>query len=248
MDAQRHRHGLWALIGILLWLPDLSAQAQLAPPTPAPKVSFVLKDRHGHATPERTEGTHTAGGNIDVAQPREDTLIFTMTGVATARPHPTKTSAASMDFDLNQEFAIDFSDPKIKKAKLTIEAQIIGLLRGDKNGGSAGVNNGAVVIACGPVSILSVAIEGHAVCGDDNLAINDHKGPVSVPVLPGDYHLQQNFHINAAHVRSICGKAAAAEFAPDPALDPTWISVTDPFHGVNKKEFGFRVTLRVEPE
>jgi hypothetical protein len=175
-------------------------------------------------------------------------LIVTMSGVATAGPNPGTATAADMAFDLNQDFEIVIADPKIKKAKLTLEAQVIGLLRGDQNGGSAGVNNGSVEVVSGITSVLSLAIEGHSVCGDDNLAINDRKGPVSVAVPPGDYHMLQTFHISANHARSICGKAAAAEFAPDPALDPTWISVTDPFRGANKKEFGFRVTLRVEPE
>jgi hypothetical protein len=235
------------MIGIVLLLSELSAQAPPGPPPP-PKVSLVLKDRLGHVTPARTDAAHTGGGNIEVAQPREDTLLITMSGVVTAGPHPCQGSSASTDFDLNQEFAIGFADPKLKKARLTMEAQVVGLLRGDKHGGSASVGNGAVDIACGHVGILSLAIAGHAVSGDDNLAINDHKGPDSTLVPPGDYHLLQSFRINAAHDRSICGKAAAAEFAPDPALDATWISITDPFHGANKKEFGFRVILRVEPE
>jgi hypothetical protein len=153
-----------------------------------------------------------------------------------------------MDFDLDQEIAIGFTDPKVKKAKLTIEAQIIGLLRGDKHGGTASVGNGAVVIACGEHQVLSLSIDGHAVSCDENLAINDRKGPVTTFVPAGEYRLLQSFRVSASHVRSICGKAAAAEFAPDPALDPTWISATDPFRGANKKEFGFRVTVRVEPE
>jgi hypothetical protein len=82
----------------------------------------------------------------------------------------------------------------------------------------------------------------------ESLAVNDHKGPVGVPVLPGEYHLHQHFHIDASHEQGVCGKGAAAEFAPDPALNPTWISVNDPFRGANKKDFGFRVTLRVEAE
>jgi hypothetical protein len=253
MHARRHRHGLLALctatIGLVLSVLELSAQAPPAPITPPPpKVGFILKDRHGHAIPWRTDAAHTGGGNADVAQPRDDTLIITMSGVVTAGPHPCKATAASIDFDLHQEFAIAFADPKLTKAKLTTEAQVIGLLRGDKNGGSASITNGAVVITWGDNSVLSLSLEDHAVDGDDHLAINDHKGPCSVPVLAGDYCLQQKFHMSAAHVRSICGKAAAAEFAPDPTLDPTWISVTDPFHGANKKEFGFRVILRVEPE
>ena len=273
MHACWNRHGLRtlvaAMIGIVLLLPALSAQAPPSPPKvrfeltrgpvalepkgteappPSSKVNFVLKDRHGHATPARTDAAHTGGGNTDVAQPREDTLIITMSGVVTAGPHPVKGSSALMDFDLNQEFTIGIADPKVKKARLTIEAHVVGLLRGDRHGGSASVSTGAATVACGDVCILSLAIEGHTVSGDDNLAINDHKGPVSVAAPPGDFHLMQNFRVSAAHVRSICGKAAAAEFAPDPALDPTWISVADPFRGANKKEFGFRVILRVEPE
>jgi hypothetical protein len=251
MHARRNRPGLWAfftaMIAIVSSLHDLSAQVQPVPPPP-PKVGFVLKDRHGHAMPARTHTARAGGGNTDVAQPREDTLIITMSGVVTAPPHPTKPSASVMDFDLNQEFTIGFADPKLQKAKLTIEAQVVGLLRGDRHGGSAAVSNAGVAISCAGVCILSQSIERHAVGGDAHLAINDHKGPVSIPVPAGDYHLRQTFRIDAAHVRSICGKAAAAEFAPEPALDPTWISVTDPFHGANKKDFGFRVILRVEPE
>jgi hypothetical protein len=219
--------------------------ASFAPPS---KASFVLGDRHGHATPTRTHEAHTGGGNTDVAQPREDTLIVSMTGVATAGPNPFKPNAAAIDFELDQAFSIGFSDPKLKNAKLTVEAQVIGLLRGDKDGGSATVSNCGVFIHRGPEQVLTLATDQHTVECDEHLAINDHKGPTSVLVPAGDYRLVQNFHISAAHSRSICGKAAAAEFAPDPTLDPTWISITDPFRGANKKEFGFRVTLHVEPE
>jgi hypothetical protein len=238
------------MIGIALPLSDLLAQAPPAapPPSPPPKTVFLVKDRHGHATPTRTEHARTGGGNTDVAQPREDTLVITMTGVAAAGPHPFETPAADIDFDLDQNFEIAFADPKLKNAKLSVEAQIIGLLRGDANGGTASMCSGAVVITCGDISVLDVSMDGHAVTGDDHLAINDRKGPYWLSVTPGEFHLVQKFHISAAHVRGICGRAAAAEFAPDPALDPTWISVKDPFHGANKKEFGFRVILRIEPE
>src|ERR1043165_991289 len=120
MYVRRDHNGPWTLLtvmmGIMLLEPEVSGQGPPAPPPP--KVGFVLKDRHGHATPARTDAAHTAGGNIDVSQPREDTLIITMTGVVTAGPHPCKASAAGMDFDLDQEIAIGFTDPKVKKAKL----------------------------------------------------------------------------------------------------------------------------------
>jgi hypothetical protein len=261
---------LFAMTSMAVLLPGLSAQspplrdvpagvrlasfeqpaqpAPPAPPAPAPKVSFVLKDRHGHATPVRTQVARSGGGNTDVAQPREDTVVITMSAVVTAPPHPGEATAASMAFDLDQEFEIAFADPKLKKAKFTIEAQVMGLLRGDRNGGSACVNGAGAVLFCGQASILALAMDGHEVSGGDNLSINDRKGPMSMAVPAGDYHLMQTFRIGATHARGICGKAAAAEFAPDPALDPTWISATDPFRGTNKKEFGFRVTLRIEPE
>jgi hypothetical protein len=54
----------------------------------APPVSITLGGRHAHVTPARVGCTHTAGGNIDVAQPSPDTLVVTMTGVAVATPHP----------------------------------------------------------------------------------------------------------------------------------------------------------------
>ena len=246
------KHAVIALAA-LLPLPFLCAQQpaqQPAPPAPPapPKVGFLVKDRHGHATPDRIGATHTGGGNTDDAQPRDDTLIITMTGVAVAAPHPCKTSSAVMNFDLNQDLEIAFADPKLKSAKLTLEAQIIGLLRGDKHGGSASVCNGAATLALGANPVVNLSIEGHAVGGDDNLAVNDRKGPVSASVPAGEFHYFQSFRIAASHARGLLGKAAAAEFAPDPALDPTWISVTEPFHGANKKEFGFRVIVRVEAE
>ena len=43
-------------------------------------------------------------------------------------------------------------------------------------------------------------------------------------------------------------KAPSAEFAPDPALDPLWISYWEPFHGAAKKDFGFQVILKVSPD
>src|SRR5260370_22809375 len=88
-------------------------------PAPAPRAGIVLKDRHGHATPERVGATHCGGGNTDVSQARDDTVVITMTGVAVAGPHPTKASAAALHFDLHQAFDIVFTDHKVKKAKLT---------------------------------------------------------------------------------------------------------------------------------
>jgi hypothetical protein len=97
--------------------------------------------------------------------------------------------------------------------------------------------------------VVSLCVPDHSVAGGENLSINDHAGPLAVPIRPGHYVLRQTFHIAAAHRRSLwpC-KAASAEFAPDPALDPLWISYWEPFHGAAKKDFGFQLILKVAPE
>ena len=65
----------------------------------------------------------------------------------------------------------------------------------------------------------------------------------------GKYTLRQQFGVQASHPKKLLPcKAASAEFAPDPALDPLWISALEPFHGAQKKDFGFQVTIKVEPE
>src|SRR6185369_1738716 len=97
--------------------------------------------------------------------------------------------------------------------------------------------------------IVSVHMPAHAVSGGENLSINDREGPRAVLVEAGSFTLHQVFAVTAAHPRSLrpC-KAASAEFAPDPALDPLWISYWEPFHGAAKKDFGFQVSLKVSPD
>jgi hypothetical protein len=210
----------------------ITVTAATAPPPP---VSITLHERHGHVTPIKGKCAHTGGGLIDVASPAPDTVLVTMTGAVVAN--------ASMQFDLEQCFEVTFDDPKLKKAKLTMEARVVGLLRGEKKGCAEYTEACAHAIA-GPVNLVSVSVPPHSVCGCDSLAVNDHDGPHSTPVVPGKYTLQATFNIQA---HSDCGlfKRPSAEFAPDPALDPLWISYWEPFHGVKKESLGFQVLIKV---
>lgn len=218
-------------------------------PMPA-TATITLKERHGHATPTRRGFQHTGGGNIDVAQPTPDALVITMTGVAVAGPHPTKTSEASFEFDLSQCMEIAFSKPEVKKGKLTMEARVIGLLRSQrKGGGSAQEGPGQATLSAGEAVLATVSAPAHVVSCGDNLSLNDHDGPVAIAVGPGTYTLHQTFAVRVLNPRcALPCKAASAEFAPDPALDPLWISYFEPFHGAAKKDFGFQVTVKVAPE
>jgi hypothetical protein len=214
----------------------------------APEVTITLADREATATPTRQGFSHTGGGNIDVAQPSPDTLVITMTGVAVAGGHPCKDSLAALAFQLTQDFEVAFAKADRKKARLTLEGRVIGLLRSQSSGGgSAQINCPAsAVVTAGGAALCDIALPGRAVSGGDNLSINDHRGPVGVVIPAGKLTLHQSFGVEAVHPRKCLPcKAASAEFAPDPALDPLWISAFEPFHGANKKDFGFQVTIRV---
>lgn len=219
--------------------------APLLAQAPAPAVTIVPGARHGHATPERHGCTHTGGGNIDVAQPAADTLIVTMTALAVAYPSP-KGSTATMHCELDQCFEIATDNAKLKKAKLTIEARVIGLLRSHNKHGTAGFDHACATVAAGPAEVVTLALPPHAVGAGENLSVNDHDGPITAPVAVGKYTLRQSFIVMASSPKCLLPcKAPSAEFAPDPALDPLWISYKEPFHGAAKKDFGFQVILKV---
>jgi hypothetical protein len=232
---------------IALGWPWALALAQPSVAAAPPAVTINLGARHGHVTPTRQGFTHTGGGNLDVAQPAPDTLVVTMTGVAVAGGHPCKDSVATLQFDLEQCLEIASDNPKVKRVKVTLEGRVIGLLRSHRKGGGAAEQAKAcAALTAGPSEVLGLCVPPHGVAAGENLSLNCREGPVSVSVAPGAYVLHQAFTITASHPKAVLPcKAASAEFAPDPALDPLWISYWEPFHGAAKKDFGFQVTIKV---
>ncbi len=225
--------------------PGAPVNITVVPATPAaPLVSITLKDRHGHVTPQREGCTHTGGGNIDVQQPSPDTVVITMTGVAVATggPHP---SSAVLNFDLEQCFEVTFEKSEVKAAKLTLEGRVIGLLRSHCKGGTAAESNGCATVSAGPVALLTLSVPEHSAGGGEELSVNDHAGPVGNPISAGTHTLRQTWVVAATHPKGLLSKAASAEFAPDPALDPLWISYKESWHGAAKKDFGFQIVLKV---
>jgi hypothetical protein len=214
---------------------NVTVTAGVAPPPP---VSITLLERHGHVTPLKGKFTHTGGGLIDVASPSPDTVLVTMSGAVVAN--------SEMKFDLDQCFEVSFDDPKVKKAKLTVEGRVIGLLRGEPKG-CAEYADACAHVNAGPAHLLSVCVPPHSACACESLAVNDHDGPKGVPVMPSKFTLHQTFAISARSDSVLC-KRPSAEFAPDPALDPLWINYFEPFHGVKKDSFGFQVILKVAPD
>ncbi len=234
---------------LVLCLPLASAgqEAKTTPAAVTPAVSIRLTDRHAQVAPERTGCTYTGGGNIDVQQPAPDTVVITVTGAVVATDHPCG-SAARMAFDLEQGLEIVFERPDVAAAKLTVEAQVAGLLRGGRRG-AASVSDACATVAGGGVELVTVCVPGHGVAGCEGLAVKDRAGPVSAPVGPGCHTLHAHWLIEAVHPKALLGKSASAEFAPEPALEPLWVGgPRDSFRGAAKKDFGFRLTLRVVGE
>ncbi len=237
---------LAALLGLCV-----PAGALFAADAPAPAgPSLTLLERHGLVTPRRAGFQHTGGGNVDVAQPAPDTVVVTVTGVAVAGAHPCKDSLAAQEIDLTQCFEVVPGGAPGKKLSLSVEARVVGLLRSHcKGGGGVAEESGCAAVACGPAEVLTLPLPAHSVTCGHSLSVNDHAGPAKVPVVPGAYTLHQNLRVAVSFPHSLVPyKAASAEFAPDPALDPLWISVYEPFHGVAKKDFGFQVILKVSAE
>ena len=217
---------------------------QPAAPT-TPTVSLQLDDRHGHVTPVRVGFTHTGGGLISVATPDTDTIVVTFTGVVVAGGHPCKDSSAEMNFDLNQVLEVSWDSKDVKACKVTMDGQVIGVLRSEcKGGGTATEAAGNFVLSGDGVDSLSLVVPPHSVSGD-NLGVNCHGGPVSASIKAGKYVLHGCWNIGATHPRALCpDKAASADFDPA-ALDPLWISYWEPFHGITKTSFGLQVTLKI---
>jgi hypothetical protein len=250
-----------ALLGLAAFgLPTVGAAAQ--PPkaqpgqplnitvttaTPAPDVSLALGSRSGKVTPVRSGSTHTGGGNIDVQQPAPDTIVVTMSGVAVAYGGPAGAASASQVFELVQQFEVSFDKPTVKAARLTVEGRLIGFLRSHKLGSADACASATVVGGTGPG--LTLIMPAHSVSGSESASINDKEAPNGVVVAAGKYTLNQSFRVTATMPKcALPCKAPSAEFAPDPALDPLWISAREPFKGAKKTDLGFQVTIKVAPE
>ena len=63
---------------------------------------------------------------------------------------------------------------------------------------------------------------------------------------PGSYCLTGTFHIGVTQGKGIWNRqAAVADFDPAPQLDSFWADALKPFRAVPRKEFGFKLVVRV---
>jgi hypothetical protein len=224
----------WSVIAAIL----VGTLALAAEPKAA--TAIVLGDRAGEAVPVRSGCTYVGGGTIDVKQPAADTVVLTLVGAVVATGHPHGSSAV-MEFDVDQAFEVTGG-----RCKLSLESEIVGVLRGGRI--AAAWSNAGAAVTGGEATIVAADLPDRCVTGGENLTVNDKAAPDDVAVAPGSYHIRSRWRLAATHPAGLRGKSSSAEFAPEPALDPLWVGgPRDPFHGVVKKDFGMRITVKVTP-
>jgi hypothetical protein len=203
--------------------------------------------RDGHVTPSHHCSALTGGGAVTVLQPAPDTLIITLTGAAAAKANPCAPSMASVEAVVEQQFEVVFP-AGFQPAHLTLEGRVLGLLRSEgPKSGCAELVQAAAAVLHDSETLVGLNFPPKGVNGREALAVNLADGPACVPVGPGCHSLHVSLHVTASQRRFLCPHTSSAEFAPPPALPPTWIHFPDPFGGVDRSGLGFQVTVRVAP-
>jgi hypothetical protein len=244
------------LAGFVALLGPAAVHAAEPPPAPAgPAYQIVLRSRHAEATPTRTKDAQTGGGWVVVEQPEPNTIVVTMGGSAVAGSDCCG-SAAGMDFVLEQDLEIIPTRAGVRPPRVGLVGRVEGTLqvtdpckccrKGCKPCGSADQGPATAALSGGEASLLSIAVKPSGVsCGQES-SINFRDGPVEAPAAPGCYRLTGSFRIGVAQGKGVWYRqAAVADFDPAPQLDAFWSDALKPFRAVPRKDFGFKIVLRV---
>jgi hypothetical protein len=236
----------------------LAARAQDAP---RPTVEFVVAAGEASAVPSKQGVSWANGGIIEITQPNPATLVITMTGLTATNANLACTSIASYQFNLMQEFAIRFNNPRVKEAKLIMEGRVIGLLRTNHEPytkyhcqfgcGSATTQAATAAVTSEAGEVVSLQMPARATAGCADLSVYNHEGPICAQVHGGCFVLHETWGFGTTHP-GFFSRGASAEFAPQPNYYPPpgnfWFQHFQPFNGTATKDFGFQVTLKLIPE
>jgi hypothetical protein len=237
------------LVGLVALLGPAAVYA--ADPPAGPAYQIVLRSRHAEATPTRNRDAQTGGGYVLVEQPEPNTIVVTMGGSAVAGS-ACHASAAGIDFNLEQELEMIPTRTGVRPPRIGMVGRVVGTLqvtdpgKCGKSCGTAEQGQAAACLTIGGTSLLSLGVKpSSVVCGQES-SINHREGPFEAPAVPGPYCLTGSFHVGVTQGKGVWNRqAAVADFDPAPQLDAFWADVLKPFRAVPRKEFGFRVVVRV---
>ena len=230
-----------------------SALAAAEDPVPLPAMplsrrvySLTLGGRSAFVTPSHRGQARAEGGQIDMTSPSSNALVAVLSGSVAANAYLGCPGSASERFQLVQEFEIACSDKNVKTAKMSLDSVLAGFVR-SKHRAGAGVRL-ATARVCPVGSTQPVMVITHpalAVQGTDGRLCNQHLPTLEAGGLPlGRYALTAEFVVEAAAF-GIADAHSHTDFSPSGSLPADWVRTRDPFQGVDKKDFGFSLTLTV---
>jgi len=241
------------LAALAALLGPAAVRAADAPPV-GPAYQIVLRSRHAEVTPTKIKDAETGGGAILVEQPEPNTIVISMNGSAVAGSD-FHGSTADIDFHLDQDLDIIPTRAGVRPPRIGMVGRLVGTLQVTDPGkcgkacGTAEQGPAVVCLALGNTSLLSVNVKSSSVACGQLASINFRDGPVEAAAVPGCYHLTGSFHIGATQGKGVWNRqAAVADFDPAPQLDGFWSDALKPFRAVPRKEFGFKIVIRVVEE
>jgi hypothetical protein len=223
-----------------------------ADPPPGPAYQIILRSRHAEVTPNRTKDAQTGGGWILVEQPEPNTIVVTMGGSAVVGSDFHE-STAGITFDLEQDLDIVPLRKGARPPRVGMVGRVEGTLQVTdpckccgKPCGAADQGPATACLAIGGTSLLSISVKPSAVsCGQES-SINFRDGPIESVAAVGSYRLTGSFRIGVTQGKGVWNRqAAVADFDPAPQLDAFWADALKPFRAVPRRDFGFKIVLRV---
>lgn len=230
----------------------LGSTTTAADPPAGPAYQIVLRSRTAEVTPNRSKGAQTGGGSIVVEQVDPNTITVTMGGSAVVGSE-CHGSNACMDFHLEQDLEIVALRNDARPPRMGMVARVVGTLQvtdpgclGSKSCGAADQGPATACLALGNQPLLSVNVQPSNVCCGQESAINNRQGPVECQGVAGCYRLNASFRLGATQGKGIWHRQmAVADFDPAPQLDAFWSDVLKPFRAVPRRDFGYKLILRV---
>jgi hypothetical protein len=243
--------------GRFFWIAGLGAVLGLAAvyaadPPSGPAYRIILRSRHAEVTPTRSKDAQTGGGSIVVEEPEPNTVVVTMGGSAVVGSNFHE-SAAAMDFILEQDLDVVATRKGVRPPRIGLIGRVVGTLQVTepckcfgKPCGTAEQGHATSSLVAGDHALLSVNVKPSAAACGQEVSVNNRDGPVECPAMVGCYRLTGSFHLGVTQGKGVLHRQfAVADFDPAPQLDAFWADALKPFRAVPRRDFGFKVVLRV---
>jgi hypothetical protein len=218
------------------------------PAIPRPRGVYELKlgGRSACVFPQHRGQARAEGGQIDVTSPGSNSMAAVLGGSVAANAYLGCPGSAAEQFELVQEFEITCSDKNVKTAKLSLDSVLAGFVRSKHRAATgARLATARVCLAGSPQPELEITHPALAVQGTDGQHCNQHLPTVEMSGIPLGRHTLTAEFVLEAEASGIADAHANADFSPSGSLPSDWVRTRDPFQGVDKKDFGFSITLTV---